>query len=300
MQLKNNNINKVITKIDKGGRELYRYKGKNPFLIFVSDMVIRYRKHNVALSAAALTYYFTFAFFPFLIFTNNLLGFLKISPEMVMQYSAFIPKDVLDIIATYLDYISSVKSSSLLVFGLAFSLYIPFRAVNSLIKVICIAYDTEDKRSLIHRILIVIILGIGVIASVLGSLIVNIVGRTLLEAVRVFIPIPMVSIELWEFYKVLIMTVLLFVVLLMLYLIAPSTVVHLKEALPGAIISLGCWLIYSRIFAAYVNNFANYSLIYGSIGAVIVLIIWLYCASLTLVLGAELNAQLKYMRKMKK
>ena len=291
----NDNINQAMAKIDSKQKKR-SYKGKNQFLILVSDMYERYKSHNVALSAAALTYYFTFAFFPLLIFSNNLLGFLRISPEFVMQYSALVPNDVLKIISSYLEYVSSVKSSSLLVFGLIFTIYIPFRAVNSLIKVICIAYDIKDTRSLMHRIVIIILLGIGIIGSIIGSILVNIVGRTVLEAIGKIIPISGVSIDVWNFYKVLIMAVVLFIVLLMLYLVGPSTVVHLKEALPGAIASLICWLLYSLFFSAYVNNFAKYSVIYGSIGTVIVLILWLYCASLTLILGSELNAQLKQMK----
>ena len=67
--------------------------------------------------------------------------------------------------------------------------------------------------------------------------------------------------------------------------------------MPGAIFTVSGWLIFSRLFNFYVNNFSNYDVIYGSLGGVIVLITWLYLSSWTILAGSEVNARLLYKKR---
>ena len=82
----------------------------------------------------------------------------------------------------------------------------------------------------------------------------------------------------------------MFIALGSLYSMAQDNRKKVSEILPGTVIALFAWLIVSMFFSFYVENFANYSVIYGTLGAVIVLLIWLYVTSVILILGAEINA----------
>lgn len=77
--------------------------------------------------------------------------------------------------------------------------------------------------------------------------------------------------------------------LMLMYSLLPPVRVKWREALPGAGVSLVGWVVLTRCFSYYVDHMGRYSLLYGSIGAIIVLMLWLYMTSTTLVLGGVLN-----------
>ena len=85
--------------------------------------------------------------------------------------------------------------------------------------------------------------------------------------------------------------------LFFLYALAQDTRRAWRDLWPGTLAALAAWMGLSWLYAMYVENFANYSLLYGSIGAVVVLMIWLYMSANVLILGAELNGTLVALRK---
>ena len=84
----------------------------------------------------------------------------------------------------------------------------------------------------------------------------------------------------------------MFLILVLLYTVAQDKRVSIRTLLPGIALSLVSWLVISMGFSLYVENFGKYSIIYGTLGTVIVLLIWLYMTSFLLILGAEFNAAL--------
>ena len=91
--------------------------------------------------------------------------------------------------------------------------------------------------------------------------------------------------------------VILIVVFAIIYKIAPAKKVRFRDVLPGAITSTLGWLIASAGFSYYVNNFSNYSRIYGSLGTVFILMTWLYITSMVFIFGVELNSVLEEEKK---
>ena len=73
--------------------------------------------------------------------------------------------------------------------------------------------------------------------------------------------------------------------------------IKLKDTIPGALFAAIGWIITSMIFSFYVNNFGNYSKTYGSLGGIIILLIWLYIASIMIILGGEINGAYAYVKK---
>lgn len=274
-------------------KRLEKRFGKNKVYRIVHTMTLRYFDHNVGNSAAALTYYMIFAFFPFLIFLSSLLGRVDIAAISVGELSRFIPQDILELIGGFLTHVQATSSPQVMVFGLIFSLYFPIRAVSSLMDFIERAYEVEERRSLLHRGFIIIIFAIGLTLAIVGSIIVLVAGRDLLLWLSGFLPISLHSIELWNVLRFILLGAALLLLILLLYLVAPGCVVSFRKALPGAAGSLFCWLVYTVGFSFYVENMASYSVVYGSIGAIIVLLIWLYATATTIIMGAELNAALR-------
>ena len=261
--------------------------------MILKDMFIRYRDHNVGNSAAALTYYLIFSFFPFLIFSSNLLGMLDLPPLPIDELQRIIPQDVLGIFNDYLTHVTQNQSTQLMLFGLVFSVYFPMRAVHSLMDYISLAYGEPSEVHPIKRTILDLAFTIGLITVIIIAVIFVIIGPALLSWIGHILPISLSLINLWGVLRFVILGGMMLFNLGALYYFAPAVKITVKSVIPGAIGSLVFWMMYSIGFSFYVENMGNYSGLYGSIGAIIVLLIWLYFTSVTLIVGAEFNASLK-------
>ena len=110
-----------------------------------ADMVLRYYTHDVARDSAALTYYLLFAIFPLLIFISTLLGLLELDVAYITSVlEPLLPADVVDVVRSYLEYVSANQSRQLLWFSLIFSIWFPMRASG------CLMHSLRKHRQKIH------------------------------------------------------------------------------------------------------------------------------------------------------
>ncbi len=249
--------------------------------------------------AAALAYYLIFSFFPFILVLSMILGYANINAvEVVNALSKTIPNDVLNIIERYIYYVSAYKNGNIMAVSLFFTLYFPMRAVNYIIAGIDKAYDSGDDSNFIVRIIITLIFSVFFIIMIVVSLILLTFGRNILEFLSeevVFIPTSFI--DTWVYFRFIIMAAVCLVIITALYSIAPKKRVPFFKALPGAIAAVSLWIIVSAIFSYYVENMAKYSLVFGSIGAIIVLLLWLYLTAAILIIGAVINSVINEMQK---
>lgn len=104
-------------------------------------LIQRYFRHNVGVQSAALAFYLLFMIFPFLIFISALLGLLDLNvTAILLALGEFLPRDVVDIVRTYLVHVGRNPSPKLMVFGLFFSIWFPMRATNALMVSVRTAY----------------------------------------------------------------------------------------------------------------------------------------------------------------
>ena len=267
-------------------------------------LIRNYGQHNVGKNAAALAYYLLFAIFPLLIFASNLLGLLKLDVYAITQtLSNFLPKDIVGLIESYLDYISHTSGHLLLWFSLVFSIWFPMRAVKGLMDDVRLAHHLSKPpnslkyrlRQLIYTVVFLVVIILTLALSTLGEHVLGYIGRLLPEntpRISGFIP------DFWQYLRFIPMALLMFAALGALYAFSMDKRPPIKQILPGIIAALISWMIVSIGFSFYVENFAHYSLIYGTMGAMIVLLMWLYMTALVLILGAEFNAALTQIRSM--
>ena len=261
-------------------------------------LIRNYSQHNVGKNAAALAYYLLFAIFPLLIFASNLLGLLKLDVYAITQtLSNFLPKDIVGLIESYLDYISHTSGHLLLWFSLVFSIWFPMRAVKGLMDDVRLAHHLSKPpnslkyrlRQLIYTVVFLVVIILTLALSTLGEHVLGYIGRLLPEYtphISGFIP------DFWQYLRFIPMALLMFAALGALYALSMDKRPPIKQILPGIIAALISWMVVSIGFSFYVENFAHYSLIYGTMGAMIVLLMWLYMTALVLILGAEFNAAL--------
>ena len=214
-----------------------------------------------------------------------------------MALEEFLPTQVVSIAGMYLSHVGEDPSPQLLLFGLFFSIYFPMRATNTLMRAVRTAYHLGPPRGAVRHVLKSLLYTVVLIVTIAVTLALMTVGdRLLLYAVENF-RLPLFLAELWARLRFPVSAVAGYFALFFLYALAQDVRQPWRNIWPGTLTALAAWLALSWLYAYYVDNIAHYSLLYGSIGAVIVLLIWLYMSAAVLIMGAELNGTLISLRK---
>lgn len=250
-----------------------------------------YFDNKVGRNAAAMTYYLLFAMFPFFIFVTSLLGLLHL-PTLTLdgQITRFLPEDVVAFLNLAIEHITKSSNNALLTFGLVFSVWFPLRAVSNLMEAINDIYGEEKSGSHSIRTAILTALTIVLIPAMLLLLL---LGERVLGFIGEYIPISAEFITGWSRMRFVPMAAALLFMLSAVYFFSPSKIQKVRYILPGAILSMGVWMLFSLIFSYYVDHVGRYSIIYGSIGVIIALLVWMDWSMIAMLMGAVFNVALK-------
>ena len=250
-----------------------------------------YFDNKVGRNAAAMTYYLLFAMFPFFIFVTSLLGLLHL-PTLTLdgQITRFLPEDVVVFLNLAIEHITKSSNNALLTFGLVFSVWFPLRAVSNLMEAINDIYGEEKSGSHSIRTAILTALTIVLIPAMLLLLL---LGERVLGFVGEYIPISAEFITGWSRMRFVPMAAALLFMLSAVYFFSPSKIQKVRYILPGAVLSMVVWILFSLIFSYYVDHMGRYSIIYGSIGVIIALLVWMDWSMITMLMGAVFNVALK-------
>lgn len=250
-----------------------------------------YFDNKVGRNAAAMTYYLLFAMFPFFIFVTSLLGLLHL-PTLTLdgQITRFLPEDVVAFLNLAIEHITKSSNNALLTFGLVFSVWFPLRAVSNLMEAINDIYGEERSGSHSIRTAILTALTIVLIPAMLLLLL---LGERVLGFVGEYIPISAEFITGWSRMRFVPMAAALLFMLSAVYFFSPSKIQKVRYILPGAVLSMVVWILFSLIFSYYVDHMGRYSIIYGSIGVIIALLVWMDWSMITMLMGAVFNVALK-------
>lgn len=271
---------------------------RNRFFRGAYLMAQRYLRHSVGIQSAALAFYLLFMIFPFLIFISALLGLLRLDVAgILLALGEILPREVVDLIEVYLTYVSRNPSPHLLVFGLVFSIYFPMRATNSLMRSVRTAYHLGPPRGPARHVLKTLLYTVLLILTIALTLTLMTVGERLLGRAVENLGLPSFLAETWARLRFPAVAVACYFALFFLYALAQDGRQPWRDIWPGTLAALAAWMAVSWLYAFYVDNIANYSLLYGSIGTVIALMIWLYMSSVVLIMGAELNGTIISLRK---
>lgn len=264
-------------------------------------IVLLYKKvvdHNLVDSAAMLTYFFILSFFPFIIFLISLISYTPLNNMDVLQKIIEVfPLEISSEIAKTITDIVSTRNEALLSTSIIFATYTASKGLSGLIKAINTAYNNKDDRSFLNRFGLSIVFTISLAVLVVIILIMLVFGKVILIDLFSFLNININNINFLHVMRVLIPALFMFLVLVLLYRFAPSKRVSFKSTLVGALSATVLGVIASLGFGFYVNNYANYNLTYGSLGGIIVFLIWIDLLFMVIVLGAEINATLIEMKK---
>lgn len=264
---------------------------------FLTRTVERFFLHGVGHEAAALAYYLLFMIFPLMIFLSSLLGLLNLDISGITQsLAALLPAGVVELVESYLSYVSQTSSRAMLWFGLIFTIYFPMRAADCLMTAVRRAYHLPRPKNQIFYMAKVLLYTVFLLVAIMLSLGLATVGRAVLEFAGRFVVVPEAFIELWTDLRFLVLGGVMFGAVGLLYAAAQDSRQPARNVVPGTVAALVGWMVVSAAFSFYVENFANYTLIYGTLGTMIVLMMWLNLTAMVLIMGAEINGVLASMR----
>lgn len=259
---------------------------------FFQDLIYRIQKVDVSGMGALLAYFFLLSFFPMLIFMVTLLPYLNLEQGQIFDFlSDIMPEEVYGLIENTLSEVLSKQNGGLLSVGIVGTIWSASRAVDALMKALNRAYDVEVKAGFINRIWS-LIFTVSLVIIILIALFLPVFGQQIGNVVFGYFGIEESLASMWNMMRWITPPVLIFLLLMVMYWIVPNTNPRLKmvSVIPGSILATLGWLALTYGFSFYINNFGNYSATYGSIGGVIILMLWLYFTGMILILGGILNA----------
>lgn len=264
-------------------------KSAHQLFVIVRQLVIRFFADRIAQSAAELAYFLLFSLFPLFAFVSTVLSRLQLSLEIVQPLLSLLPSSLQTLLRTLLTYNATTPALRPSVVGMVLTLYFLSRAVRSMMRTVDAIYHIETERTGISGFLLSITLSAGFLVAIVLSFILLVAGRTLLRWSYAHIPALPIPMYLVRYAGFFVMLLLIFVFLVLFNYIVPNRKLRLREIWLGSLLSLLAWLLISWGFSFYVDNLSNYSLLYGSLGTIMVLMLWLYLISVILLVGPLLN-----------
>ena len=251
--------------------------------------------------AAQLAYYLILALFPFILVLVSLMGTFgseELASEVLTYFQRVMPQQAYAIIETFTANIISgqAEAPGLFTFGILFTIWAASGAFAALINALNRAYDVQETRPFwkVRGIAILMTLGLSVLTLV--GVLLLIVGEPIGQAIAEIFGLGELFELVWNIVRWPVALFFLVFTVALLYYFAPDVDQPFRWITPGGLIGVLLWVIASAAFSFYVNNFGTYNKTYGSIGVVIILLLYLYISSLTILFGAELNATLVRMK----
>ncbi|MGE4352786.1 MAG: YihY/virulence factor BrkB family protein [Oscillospiraceae bacterium] len=264
----------------------------NRFVSFFIDLADIYMGKHVSRSAAELSYFFTLSVFPTLICLYALLGKYIPTEDIIERLlEGLIPTETLDAIGDYLTYVSEYSSRKMLIGGailMATSSAAAFRSLHNIMAEI----QGSPKYNGIWFILVSFLFSLVFLVVMYFAAIVIVTGEWFLRLLEDYVNISWA----WSWLRFVILFAILLMLMLGMYRIT-SPRDRREPLLPGAMFAAGAMVVVGMIFSAMVSMSVRYSLVYGSLASMVILMLWLYIFGNILILGNAINFLLgKYRR----
>ena len=252
---------------------------------------------NVLDLAAQQAYYFFFALFPALLFVIAVASFFPLATlidQVVAMMSRFAPKDVVDIITGAMKSLSDQNNGGILTFAFLIAVWSSSGAMVSIITTLNAAYDVTESRPWWKTRVIAIGLTMGIAVFILASMFLVIAGPTVAEdlAARLHLGEALkwtIWVVQWPVAFLLVATAIGLV-----YYFAPDVEQDWVWITPGSVLATILWVVVSVGLKLYYQLVPNANAAYGTIGGIMVLMLWFYLSGLALLLGAEMNAEIEH------
>ncbi|MEW8968444.1 YihY/virulence factor BrkB family protein [Exiguobacterium alkaliphilum] len=266
-------------------------KEKKNWLAFGKELLRRFKDHNVQDFGATLAFFWFLSIFPGIIFILALLSFFDITQASFQeQLNNLAPGAAATEFLSVIFEALGEPRGGLLSIGAILAIWSASKGVERLINMAIHAYGEDNERNFFVSkgiaLGLTFLLGVGVLLLIVS----NVFGSQIISFLMEFLPISGAEVILINIFRYALTTVILILTLSIFYKIAPQQHVFWKSTIPGAIFGVITWQLVSLGFSLYVSNFGNYDSTYGSLGGIIVTLLWLQLTGMIILIGSEINA----------
>src|SRR5437868_8452819 len=250
--------------------------------------------------AAQLSYYFLLALFPLLLFLTSLLGYFaqagtELRAELLRYLAAVVPVQASALINATVDEVSRSSGGGKLSFGLLAALWAASNGMGAISDALNVAYEVKETRPWWKVRLIAIGLTIALSILILSALVLVLFGGHIANAIAAHLAFGSFFKLTWQIIQWPLVLVFVLFAFALIYYVAPD----LKERrwywiTPGSVLAVLLWLLVSFAFRLYLHYFNSYSATYGSLGAVIILMLWFYLTGAAVLIGGEVNSEITF------
>jgi membrane protein len=268
-------------------------------------------EHPMATYAAALAYRGLFGLFPFLFILVVLLGALGLPDffdraidQARAQSSRYVPQQLEPVVEPAREQIQPLlgmieraekqAGGNLIFFGVAVALWSVSAVARTLTEAFNIAYEVTETRRWWKQLALSLAFGPILALVVIVSIALMLIGPQLVGSIAEVVNLDELFVRLWGWLRFPVALLLLAVVLSVVYRLGPNARQRFRSVVPGAALCVVLWAISSVGFSVYLANFADYGVTYGSLGAAVGLLLYLYLCASVVLLGAELNAAIHH------
>jgi membrane protein len=252
-------------------------------------------EHNQLNNAATLSFFFLLSLAPLLVFLVSLMALLPVpnlDRHIFEAVAEIVPAEAMTVVGRVL--VSIFRTNPrLLSLGILGAIWAASAAFNAMIDALNRAYGADDARPMWKRQLVALGLTVIIGAMFLGEVVLLLLGSRMGIWLAVKLGISSALTESWPFLQWLVIPAISILAVEVLYFAAPHVKHNLLGQIPGATLAVMLWLASSFGLRLYFRSFSGFTAVYGTLGAFSALMLWVYFGSLSILVGAELNAQVR-------
>jgi membrane protein len=257
------------------------------------------QKDEIFGRAAQLAYYFLLALFPLLLFLTSVLGLLMGSGSGVRHnlfnyLSKVLPGDAFKLVDSTMYEVSAASGGGKIAFGILAALWAASNGMGAITQALNVAYDVKESRPWWKQQLTAIGLTIALAVIIISALLLVLYGGRIGDHIAASYGFGEVFTFTWKLLQWPIALAFMLFAFALIYFIAPD--LHQQKwawITPGSIVGVGVWLLVSFGLRTYLQYFNSYSRTYGSLGAVIILMLWLFLTGVAILIGGEVNSEIE-------
>lgn len=259
----------------------------------IATTAIRFVQHEGMTRAGAISFSSLFALFPFLIFLTAVaatLGETQTARDFVDFALQSVPPEVADTLRPAIQQVLTTGEGGVLTFSMLMTLWAASSGVEALRDALNAAYDVETNRHFLMRRLqgtaIVLISSVAVLFVMTSFVFLPLLWEPLTR----WLGIAAATVWIVNAVQIALSILIVWVGIALLYRWLPNVRQHFRDVVPGAILSGVTWLAILVIFSWYLRSFGRFTVVYGSLGGIVITLLFFYLSAAALIVGAEFNA----------
>lgn len=254
--------------------------------------------NNLIGRASELAFDFLFALFPLILFMLNLFGFfasrsMELRSDFLSYFADFVPPIAFQLLTKTTTELAANASGRKLTFGILLAVWFASGGVSSMISALNLSYRVREARSWLRVRMAAVGLTIVIAILLLGALFIVLVSGHFVDWLGREFRLQPIIVAIWKAFQWPAAMVFVMVSYSLIYFLGPDLKErHWHWTTPGSAFGVLVWLVSSVVFRVYLRFFDSYSASYGSLGAVMILLVWLYVTGLAFLIGGEINAEI--------